>query len=112
MAEGPATNGGVEVNTAGMWSLTLRATWRSNIVADVPLKKEPEETQDGPKADHVVSLQIAQQTPQIDLDGDGKNDVLEVPPVTLKITIGADGTVKAVTQSVIVDVPVCGCAKL
>lgn len=59
-----------------------------------------------------MSLEIAQQTPQIDLDGDGKNDVLEVPPVTLKITIGADGTVKAVTQSVIVDVPVCGCAKL
>ncbi len=51
-------------------------------------------------------MEVAQQTPQIDLNGDGINDIPEVPPVTLKITIGADGVLKAVTQSTTVDHPI------
>jgi hypothetical protein len=81
-------------------------------ILDTPLTKEasPETPKDTPAAvaapgDHVVSVDLAQETPKIDLDGDGKNDIPEAPPVSLKITIGADGTVKAVTQTVTVDPP-------
>jgi len=43
--------------------------------------------------------------PKIDADGDGVIDMPDAPPVSLKITVGADGTVKAVTQTVTVDPP-------